>query len=296
MSQSYSNPSPLPTTSAPPSLTPEQSKKYQDLLALLASYGSVAIAFSGGVDSCLLLEAAHRALPGKVIAVTASSASFPERERKEATQFCEDRGIPHFITETEELSIEGFAQNPPNRCYLCKKEIFSQLLSMAKEQGIATVCEGSNLDDLGDYRPGLLAIKELGIKSPLREAGLTKADIRAISHHLSLPTWKKPSFACLASRFVYGELITEEKLKMVGGAEELLYALGLNQYRVRIHGLLGRIEVLPEDFPRLLEAAPTLVPQMKNLGFTYVTLDLAGYRTGSMNETLPKEEKYKWKV
>ena len=254
----------------------------------IASLESVAVAFSGGVDSTLLLKVAHDVLGDKAIAVTAKSVSFPERELNEAKTFCADNNIKQIICESEELEIEGFRDNPRNRCYLCKKELFTKILAIARENNIANVVEGSNLDDLGDYRPGLQAIEELGIKSPLRAAGLSKAEVRELSWELGLKTWDKPSFACLASRFVYGERITPEKLNMVGKAEDLLISLGFKQVRVRIHGDIARIEVLPEDFARIIQddTRTKIYDTLKNLGFSYVTLDLKGYRTGSMNETL----------
>lgn len=263
-------------------------EKYQALQANLRGLGSVAVAFSGGVDSTFLLRVAHDVLGDRAIAVTASSCSFPQREQDEATAFCRANGITQVICPSEELDLPGFRQNPTNRCYLCKRELFQKIWSVARERGIAAVAEGSNLDDNGDYRPGLTAVRELGVQSPLREAGLTKADIRALSRQLGLPTWNKQSFACLASRFVYGEQISEAKLHMVDQAEQLLLDLGFHQVRVRIHGTIARIEIAPEEFSALLQPGTreTVDRTLKEFGFSYVTLDLLGYRTGSMNETL----------
>ncbi len=272
----------------PENPTTEQLKKYELLQENLKTLGSAAIAFSGGVDSTFLLYAAHAALGKKAIAVTARSCSFPERERAEAANFCREHDIRHFIIDSEELEIQGFSQNPKNRCYLCKHELFEKIQKLAAEQDILYVAEGSNLDDNGDYRPGLMAVAELGIKSPLRDVGFTKEDIRTLSRYLGLPTWNKQSFACLSSRFVYGESITKEKLSMVDKAEQLLLDLGFHQVRVRIHDRMARIEIWPEEFSRLLEEdiRSRIVKEFQSYGFTYVTLDLIGYRTGSMNETL----------
>lgn len=269
-------------------------EKYKALQEELRAMKSVAVAFSSGVDSTFLLAVAVDTL-GKdhVMAVTASSCSFPERERKEAQEFCEKRGIRQVIVVSEELDIEGFRHNPKNRCYLCKHELFEKIWQIAKENGMNAVAEGSNMDDNGDYRPGLIAVKELGVSSPLRQAELYKEEIRELSKEMGLPTWDKQSFACLSSRFVYGETISEEKLGMVDQAEQLLLDMGFHQIRVRIHGNIARIEVLPEEIARLVEEEnrTRIAKQLKEYGFDYVTLDLLGYRTGSMNETLTKEEK-----
>lgn len=262
--------------------------KYSELLNYLASLESVAIAFSSGVDSTFLLYAAKEALGDKMIAVTASSCSFPKRELDEAREYCEKMGVKHFIVESEELEIEGFSHNPKNRCYLCKHELFEKLGKVAKEQGMKEIAEGSNLDDNGDYRPGLQAVAELGVKSPLRHVGFTKREIRNLSEYFQIPTWNKQSFACLSSRFPYGELITREKLGMVDKAEQLLLDMGFHQLRVRIHGNVARIELLPEEFPKFMEETTrlTVYKKFKEYGFAYVALDVMGYRTGSMNETL----------
>ncbi len=267
--------------------------KYEELKNYLKSLESVAVAFSSGVDSTFLLFAAKEALGSDVLAVTASSYLFPERELDEAKAFCEKHGIEQAVFKPEELKIEGFSANPPNRCYLCKKELFEKILDVAKKAGMKEVVEGSNLDDNGDYRPGLIAIKELDIKSPLRHIGFTKEEIRILSKHLGLPTWEKPSFACLASRFPYGEEITEKKLSMIDKAEQLLIDLGFTQLRVRIHGTIARIELLPAEFSHFWEEDIRIkvYKAFKEIGFSYVALDIQGYRTGSMNETLTAEEK-----
>lgn len=267
-------------------------EKYNKLIAALQAMDRVVVAFSGGVDSTFVLYAAKQAVGVRVLAVTSRSGVVPRRDLDEGALFCERQGIRHEYLDFDELAVPGFAENPPDRCYICKKTLFTKLLVVAAREQ-AVLCEGSNMDDLGDYRPGLRALKELAVRSPLKEAGLTKAEIRYLSKKFDLPTWAKPASACLASRFAYGEIITAAKMQAVDGAEQLLFDLGFTQFRVRVHGeekrgLLARIEVLPEELAKALEpeVRQEIITKFKAFGFTYITLDLLGYRTGSMNEVL----------
>ena len=263
-------------------------EKKQLLENYLRELGSAAIAFSSGVDSTFLLEIAHSVLGDKAIAITACSRSFPARELEEAKAFCKAQGIKQIIVDFDELSVEGFSQNPENRCYLCKKALFTKFRDLALERGIPYIAEGSNTDDNGDYRPGLIAVAELGVKSPLREAELSKAEIRELSKEMGLPTWDKRSFACLATRFVYGETITEEKLEMVDKAEQKLLDMGFHQVRVRIHGNIARIEIERTEFEKMIQPdiSAEISEYFSTLGFVYIALDLGGYQMGSMNKTL----------
>lgn len=266
-------------------------EKYNKLKQDLTFYKRVSVGFSSGVDSTFLLFAAKEALGENVIAVTGESESFPKREYMEASEFCKKYGIRQIIVYPGELKIEEYVKNPPNRCYICKKTLFTKIIEVSKENDVYTVLEGSNLDDMGDYRPGLQAIKELGVKSPLRENGFTKAEIRELSDYFNLPTSDKPAYACLASRFPYGENITAEKLSMVDKAEQCLIDMGYKQVRVRIHGDIARIELMPEDFESFMkkEVREKVNMELKKIGFSYVSLDLQGYRTGSMNEKILKK-------
>lgn len=269
-------------------LIDEQREKLNKLREIISELGSLAVGFSGGVDSSFLLAVAHEILRDRVIAVTGVDASVPEREVNEAKAFCIDRGIRHILCTVDPLREEGYRNNSPDRCYFCKHGIFTEVKKIADEYGIEYMAEGSNMDDIGDYRPGLKAAAELSVKSPLREAGLYKKDIRLISKAMGLSTWSKPAYACLASRFVYGEEITEEKLHMIDRAEQFLIERGFFEERVRMHGNIARIEVPSADIPRLAsdEVREAVYDEFKKLGFLFVTLDLKGYRTGSMNATL----------
>jgi len=269
-------------------ISEELQKKVENLKQYIVGLGSLAIGFSGGVDSSLLVAVAHEVLGDRLIAVTGADASVPERELNEAVAFCKERGIRHIVCNVDPLKEEGYRNNSPDRCYFCKHGIFTEVRKIALENGIEYMAEGSNVDDIGDYRPGLRAAAELSVKSPLREAGLTKSEIRIISKVMGLPTWSKPAYACLASRFVYGEEITEEKLHMIDRAEQFLIEHGFFEERVRMHGNIARIEVPPEDIPRLAadEIREAVYDKFREIGFLFVTLDMKGYKSGNMNATL----------
>ena len=256
------------------------SDKLERLENYLRGLGSVAIAFSGGVDSTFLLKVSHDTLVDKVLALTAASVFVPRSELDAAKKFCADNGIRQIIFEANVLNVEGIKENPADRCYLCKRALFENFLRLAEDK---ILVEGSNTDDASDYRPGMRALAELNVKSPLREVGLSKSEIRELSRALNLPTADKPSMACLASRIPYGEPLTAKKLSQVEAAEEFLRVAGFNQLRVRVHGNIARIEVLPDEFSKLLKLRVEISARLKGLGFDYVTLDLQGYRTGSLN-------------
>jgi pyridinium-3,5-biscarboxylic acid mononucleotide sulfurtransferase len=265
--------------------------KLENLKTIIKNTGGAVVAFSGGVDSTLLLKVAHDILGEKVLAITANSETYPKRELEAAKAFALSLGIRHIVIETLELEIDGFADNPPDRCYYCKHELFSKLTEIAKTNGMEYVFDGSNYDDRNDHRPGMRAAKQLGVVSPLKQAGMTKDDIREISKEFGLSTWNKPSFACLSSRFPYGTKITPEKLVVIGEAEDFIRDLGFTELRVRHHDNIARIEIGKADLERIIPYADKIVEKVKSLGFLYVTLDLAGFKTGSMNYTLSEDEK-----
>ena len=267
-------------------------KRLAELEEILVPYRSALVAFSGGVDSSLALAVAARALPKhRVLAVTSNNETYLPSELDLAREFAESLGVEHLVVNTRELDNPNYASNPTNRCYFCKSTLYSDLAQLAEEKGYACVVDGANKDDEGDYRPGRKAAKELGVVSVLSEAQMTKADVRGLAKYLGLPTWDKPALACLSSRFPYGQEITPEKLSQVARAEEFLRREDFQQVRVRHHGEIARLEVGPDELERAFAMREKISAELLDAGFLYVTLDLAGYRAGSLNAALKKDKK-----
>ncbi|USG68503.1 ATP-dependent sacrificial sulfur transferase LarE [Brevibacillus ruminantium] len=262
-------------------------QKLDTLRTIIKDLDRVVVAFSGGVDSTFLLKVAVEVLgTDRVLAVTADSETYPSSELLEAKRLAEELNVHHRVIETSELAIPGYAENTQNRCYFCKKSLFEHLLPIMKDQGYQNVVYGLIADDMSEHRPGTRAAQEMGVRAPLQEAGLYKEEIRALSRELGLSTWNKPSFACLSSRIAYGEHITMEKLTKIDQSESYLKRLGLGQVRVRTHGEIARIEVEPKEMPLVLQHHQDIVEKLRSFGYTYVTLDLLGYKSGSMNQVL----------
>ena len=261
-------------------------EKYNRLISIIKECGKIAVAFSGGVDSAFLLYAAKEAVGAdSVIAITANMAAFPDREMVAARKISDELGVRRIEMDFDQLSLPCFLLNPADRCYHCKKALFTGVKYLAKREGFEFIADGTNFDDLSDYRPGLRALEELKIKSPLKEAGLIKQDIRDISREFGLTTWDKPSIACLASRVPYGEPITSDKLKKIEDAENLLLNMGFREVRVRFHeNSLARIEVSSDQLQQLLENREEIISHFREIGFIYITMDMAGFRSGNMNE------------
>lgn len=269
-------------------MIPALRAKYDRLLDILKELESVIVAFSGGVDSTLLAKAAKDALGDKALLVTADSETYPASELEEARRLAGHLGMRHLVIETRELDNPEYTRNAPNRCFFCKEELFTRLAPLARREGAAHLVYGANMDDLGDHRPGMEAAKHLGVKAPLIEAELWKTEIRELSHEFGLPTWDKPSFACLSSRFQYGDAITAEKLRQVDAAEAFVRSLGFKQFRVRHHDRLARLEIARDEMARLWEDGirDSIVERFRELGYLYVTVDLQGFRSGSANDAL----------